>query len=153
MPIQIELGYQADVTSLPDLLEEHWEEVAKNKQLMVLKPDIELYQDLEDRGVMFTLVAKENDKVIGYSINFIQYHLHYNDLLYCQNDVLFLKKQYRTASTAGIKLIKETEKEAIRRGAKQMVWHAKENTTLAEILPRMKYGVQDILFSRQLKET
>lgn len=153
MQISIKLGSQAEVTSLPDLLEEHWDEVAKNKQLMILKPDIQLYQDLEDRGLMFTLVAKEDEKVIGYSINFVQYHLHYNDLLYCQNDVLFVKKEYRTTSSVGLKLMRETEKEAIRRGAKQMLWHAKEHTTLAAILPRMKYTVQDIVFSKQLKET
>jgi hypothetical protein len=31
-----------------------------------------------------------------------------------------------------------------------IVWHAKQGTALEAILPRIGYGVQDILFSKEL---
>ena len=68
-------------------------------------------------------------------------------ILSCSKRLLFIKKEFR-GSRAGLRLIKETEIHATSLGCKLMLWHAKENTTLAAILPRLKYGVQDIIYSR-----
>ena len=109
------------------LFEEHYEEIALNKEVMKLKPDV----------------------LIGYSVNFVLNHPHYADLVLTQNDLLFIKKEMR-GSRAGLRLIKETEAHATSLGCKLMLWHAKENTTLAALLPRLKYGVQDIIYSKEL---
>lgn len=132
-----------------DLLVEHWEEVALNKKVMVLKPDAERYRTAEEMGTIFCLAAWQDDVFIGYSANFVTNHLHYADLKLCSNDVLFIKKEYRQ-SRAGMKLMRATEDKAKSLGCQLMLWHAKESTPLAEILPRMKYRVQDIIFSKEL---
>lgn len=150
METQIRIGCQADVMHLSDLLKEHWDEVAKNKEVMVLNPDKQAYEALEKAGMFFTLVAYRDEEVIGYSGNILYHHLHYKDLFYCLNDVLFVKKEYRNTTSAGLKLIKETEQTARALGAKLMIWHAKEQTTLAALLPRMKYNVQEVSFSKIL---
>ena len=46
--------------------------------------------------------------------------------------------------------MKVTEEHAKSLGCKLMLWHAKEDTTLCALLPRLKYGVQDIVFSKEL---
>lgn len=134
---------------LPSLLEEHWDEVAKNKQLMILKLDIEKYKLFEELGILVALFAYAEDKIVGYSFNLIQPHLHYADLICAYNDLLFVSKAYRN-SPLGIKLIKETEKIAKTKGARLMLWHAKENTTLAKILPRMGCNIQEIIYSKEI---
>lgn len=146
--LRIELGDWSDVTDLP-ILEEHWDEVAKNKKLMVLNPDWAKYKLLADAGMLFCLVAYADNEIVGYSFNMLDTHLHYADLVYCNNDVLFVKKEYRS-STLGLRLIKETELEAKRRGAELMLWHAKEHTSLARIFELKKYKVQDIIYSKEL---
>ena len=35
-------------------------------------------------------------------------------------------------------------------GCKLMLWHAKENTALAKLLPKLKYGVQEIMYSKEI---
>ena len=45
---------------------------------------------------------------IGYSINFVSNHLLYADLKYCQNDLLFIKKEFR-GGRVGLKFMKATE--------------------------------------------
>ena len=65
------------------------------------------------------------------------------------NDLLFVSKEHRGGSL-GIKLMKATEKHAKLLGCKLMLWHAKQDTTLAQMLPRLRYGVQDIVFSKEL---
>ena len=71
------------------------------------------------------------------------------NLKYAQNDVLFIKKEFR-GGRIGLRLMKVTEDYAKSLGCKVMLWHAKEDTTLAALLPRLKYGVQDIIFSKEL---
>ena len=131
------------------LFEEHYEEIALNKQVMKLKPNWDVYHKAEDLGTLFTFLAKKEGKCVGYSSNMIGNHLHYADLLYCQNDLLFVSKEHRGGSL-GIKLMKATEKHAKLLGCKLMLWHAKQDTTLAQMLPRLRYGVQDIVFSKEL---
>jgi hypothetical protein len=87
--------------------------------------------------------------IVGYSLNFIGPHFHYSDLVVCNNDVLFLRNDLRP-STVGLRLIRETERVAKTRGARLMLWHAKDQTSLAKIMPRMGYVVQDIIYSKEI---
>ena len=98
---------------------------------------------------LFALSAYVGDRLIGYSVNFLMRHLHYADLVYAQNDLLFIDKDYR-ASRAGLALIRATEAHAKAKGAQMLIWHAKPGTALEALLPRMGYGVQDIMFSKEV---
>ena len=131
------------------LFQEHYEEIALRKDLMELKPNWPMYDVLDKSGSLFIYLAMQGDVCIGYSMNLVTNHLHYADLKYTQNDVLFIKKEFR-GGRIGLRLMKVTEDYAKSLGCKVMLWHAKEDTTLAALLPRLKYGVQDIIFSKEL---
>lgn len=133
-----------------ELFAQHWDEIARNKDVMVLKPDEAAYRRMEEAGSLLILAAVKAGRIVGYSVNFIVRHPHYADLLVCQNDLLFIDQAHREGG-AGIRLMKRTEQEGKRRGCRLMLWHAKESTPLAAMLPRMGYGVQDIVFSKQLE--
>lgn len=146
--VEAPLGDRID--DMHELLVAHWDEVAKNKQVMVLKPDRDRYAFLDENNGLLCLWALDADgEIVGYSVNFIGPHIHYADLVVANNDVLFLREDLRP-STVGLRLIRETERVAKERGARLMLWHAKENTALAKIMPRMGYGVQDIIFSKEI---
>ena len=70
-------------------------------------------------------------------------------MLYCHNDVLFVAKEYRRGRL-GLGLIRATEREAKKRGAQMVSWHAKQGTALEALMPRLGYGVQDIIYSREV---
>lgn len=147
---EIKLCTLADIEGYTDhLFEEHYEEIARNKEIMKLKPNWPMYYSLEEIGALFLHVATQGDEFIGYSINIVQHHLHYADLNYCQNDVLFIKKEFR-GGRIGLRLMKATENHAKSLGCKLMLWHCKPNTPLNEILPRLKYGVQDVIYSKEI---
>lgn len=139
------------IDELASMFEEHWEEVAKNKSVMVLKPFKEKYKVLQETGQLKTLIGYYGEEVVGYSVNILSPHLHYMDLVVAYNDIIFVKPEYRN-SPLGLKLIRETEKFMTQSGAGLMLWHAKENTSLAKILPALRYGVQEICFSKILKK-
>ncbi len=138
------------IDRMAELLVSHWDEVAKNKRVMVLKPDRERYAYLDENDGLVCLWALDPDgEIVGYSVNFIGPHIHYADLRIANNDVLFLREDLRP-STVGLRLIRETEKAARARGAQLMLWHAKQGTSLDKIMPRLGYGVQDIIYSKEI---
>jgi quercetin dioxygenase-like cupin family protein/GNAT superfamily N-acetyltransferase len=146
----VEMPMTGLIDEMWNLLAAHWDEVARNKQVMVLKPDRARYEQLERMGGLLCLAALDPDgEIVGYSVSFLGPHIHYADLIVANNDVLFLREDLRP-STVGLRLIKETERLAKSKGARLMLWHAKENTALAKIMPRMGYGVQDIIFSKEI---
>lgn len=148
--VQIVAGLVSDKwEQVEALLQEHWQELARNKSVMVLKPDVERYRQLEASGALIALFAYDGDVIVGYSVCCITRHLHYADLTMATNDVLFVTKSHRHGRT-GLQLIAETEAYAKLRGAQLMVWHAKQHTQLEVILPRLGYAVQEIAFSKVL---
>ena len=131
------------------LLEAHRKELTTNKGLMILKPDISTYEMLESKNALLSLGAFDGDEIVGYSVNIMAHNLHYSDLMMCQSDVLYVREDKRQGP-AGLKLMRETERLAKERGAQMMLWHAKPDTNLDQILPRMGYRVQDVVYTRVL---
>lgn len=132
-----------------ELQRQHWEEIARNKEVMVLAPDVEQYRALELAGRLFAVIAYEGERIVAYSVNFLHVNLHYSALLIGQNDLLFVDKAHR-GGRLGMRMIQATEALAAKRGARMVILHAKDGTPLADILPRVGYGIQDILLSKQL---
>lgn len=135
--------------ALMPLLRMHRDELATARHLMALAPNVEAYRALENTCSLLALVAYAEDEIAGYSINFIGPHLHYAGLRYAHNDALFVAPQFR-GGRLGLRLMRETERLAQERGARMMMWHAKPGTALEQMLPRMGYAVQDIVYSKEV---
>lgn len=131
------------------LLEKHREELATYKHIMVLKPDLDKYRILEDNGKLLGLALYDDKKIVGYSVIIITTALHYSDVVIAQNDVLYVRADYR-GTKWGIALIKESEKLAKESGAHMITWHGKENTAFTSVMPKMGYIIQDIVYSKEL---
>lgn len=146
----VETDHVSDlIAQCADLQREHYDELAKNKTVMVLAPDVEQYRRIEQAGMLFAVIAYDGDQIVGYSVNVLATNLHYSTLLMAQNDVLFVGRAHR-AGRLGMRLIEMTKALAAKRGARMMLWHAKEGTPLAGILPRLGCKVQDIIYSAEL---
>jgi predicted GNAT superfamily acetyltransferase len=150
-PVQIRLSNVDEMFARgQELFAEHWEEVALNKSVMALSPDEGQYRNLEASGMLIALGAFEDDgELIGYSVGYVVTHPHYSRLRIYQNDILFVTKAKRR-SKLGLQLIRETERMAASKGARMVLWHAKQGTALEHVLPRLGYGVQDIIYSREV---
>ena len=105
---------------MDNLLREHACELATHKHLMVLNPDKARYKNMEDAGMLLSLFAYEDEQLIGYSITFLSRNLHYSDLFYAHNDVLFVEKSRRNGK-AGMQLISATVRAVKARGARLIV--------------------------------
>lgn len=145
----IEIKATEKIEECWELLLLHREELTTHKHIMELKPDIEKYKVLEDNGLLMTLALYDEDKIVGYSVNVLVRNIHYSDLVTAQNDILYVHPAYRKGSW-GMKLIHETERMGKERGAKMILFHGKPNTSFSALMPRLGYGVQDIMYSKEV---
>lgn len=146
---EIKLCKIQEVADSLHLLTRHWDESVADKAVMILNPDYDKYARLEELGILISLAAYYNGLLVGYSVNFLQKHIHYSDLLCGYNDLIYIDEEHRRGSL-GLNLIRETQKVLKERGAKLMLWHAKVNTNLSAILPKLGCDVQEIVYSQEL---
>lgn len=145
----IETTVSDKIEALMPLLCLHRDELATARHLMALAPNVDAYRTLENTRSLLALVAYAGEEIAGYAVSFIGPHLHYSGLRYAENDVLFVKPEFR-GGRLGLRLMRETERLAHARGARMVMWHAKPDTALAQMLPRMGYGVQDIIYGKEI---
>lgn len=142
-----------DIRVRVDLQRAHWDEVARNKGVMVLDPDWPRYEAMEDADNLLVFGAFVGEELVGYAINIVATHLHYRGLLMVHNDAIFVAQSHR-GGRLGLMLLREVEKAAanLRQSLgyehHMVSWHAKPDTALNEILPRLGYGVQDIIYTK-----
>jgi len=79
---------------LAPILAGHWDEVEHDKDEVPLKPDFVTYLKLEEAGHIMLVVARADDKIIGYQWDVVHTNLHYSEL-YAVNDLMYLNKEYR----------------------------------------------------------
>ena len=88
------------------LIEEHWEEVARNQHDIKLNPDYDQYYNLEANGNLHCIAVRDDGDLIGYAISIIGRSLHYKDHLFAINDAIYIHPEYRRGRV-GYTLVKE----------------------------------------------
>ena len=144
-----------DVDSIKDqiqiLIKRHYAELTLDKDVMKLAPDWDRYNELNSLGKLSIVAAYDNEKIVGYSVFFLNEHIHYKNNIIANNDVLFLAPEYRLGMT-GIKLIKYSEMILQQLGVSKVIWHVKQAKDFRKLLHRMGYQDEDIIVGRALKE-
>jgi len=131
------------------LLTAHWNEIAKNKHLLRLNPDENLYERAGNNLLLVT--ARDGQKLVGYFLWFLLGHAHYKHVLVAEEDLHFLLPEYRRGWT-GYGLIKAACEAALARGAELLVMREKIGHEHAAIMHRLKFAPTDIVYTRTAKE-
>lgn len=136
---------------IKELIKLHYDEIAVNKEDIPLDPDWDRYKLLDDKGLIMIITARDEGKLVGYSIFFISNHLHYKSTVYANNDLLYLHPDYRKGLT-GIKLIKTSEIYLKQRGVAKIMWHIKFNKDFRILLHRFGYVDEDVIVGKIIKD-
>jgi len=76
-----------------DTIEAHHDEV-EDKHFK-FSPNIPWYYKMEDEGSLIITAVKDDDVVVGYSLDLLMDHPHYSGKLFAVNDGIYLKEEYR----------------------------------------------------------
>ena len=131
-----------------NLLNLHWQEIAKNKELLRLNPDAELYKSIENDLMLVT--ARSGGALIGYFLWIFRTHPHYKHVLVAEEDLHFLLKEYRLG-LAGYKFIKAACRSAINRGAKLLVMREKIGNEHPAIMKRLNFIPTDVVYTHSVE--
>jgi GNAT superfamily N-acetyltransferase len=154
MPQPITYQQESCVTYKGDainLLEQHWEEIALNKEVIHLNPDWDAYAELEDRGLLKIFTARSEGKLVGYFVVICRNHLHYKDHVFAFNDVLYLHKDYRKGFT-GAKLMKFAEECLKHDGISVLVVNTKRHKPFDILLSWLGYKHVENVYTKLLRD-
>lgn len=104
------LTYQAEpfapiADEFPPLFIAHWEEIANNRDKIILEPDWSRYMWLAQAGMLAVVTARDEGKLVGYYFGIVQPHLHYASSLTAFTDIYWLMPEHRRG-WAGYRLLK-----------------------------------------------
>lgn len=79
------------------ILQEHWEELAQNRDIIPLDPRWDAYDNMESSGVyrMYVVRTHDTDEIAGYVGIILHKHLHYAQDIWALTDLFFVRKKFR----------------------------------------------------------
>lgn len=123
---------------LTPMLEQHWEEVAVNKDRVPLDINYDGYVKLYNSGILKLFTVRNEVELIGYYATMLVNHFHYKSTLFAMNDVVYVKPEYR-GKLAGYKLLKFAEDKLKEYGVDVVSVHIKLTHDFSPMMERMGY--------------
>jgi len=134
---------------LKPLLQCHYEEIARHKDVIKLNPDYDKYKVMDNAGYLHTVTARDGGKLIGYFVSFVMPHLHYKDCIMSVNDVLFIEKNYRKGFVA-MRMFKFAERTLKERGVLKIHINMKIAHDFGILLERIGYVEIERIYEKML---
>jgi GNAT superfamily N-acetyltransferase len=138
------------IEEMKPLIDVHWNEVAMYKDKIELNPDYTKYVYLSRAGVLKTYVAREDGKLLGYCILFIQPHIHYQDDKFAAVDALYIDPTYR-GKMLGVKMFRYVEQQMKELGVSVITHHIKVEHDYSPMLKRLGYNHAEVIYSKCIK--
>jgi hypothetical protein len=134
---------------LADLLAQHWDEVAHDKDARTLDPDWATFEALEAAGQLFVLTVRMDGRLVGYLGAFLRPHLHSRATCTAYVDAVFLTAEARHGNT-GLRLLQHANT-ALGALADYIYWHIKPERDFAPLLRRMGYHFVESIWGRAVQ--
>lgn len=137
------------LSGLMPLFQHHYTEIAKNKNVLHLNPDLELYRTLEMKERLLIVTARHDSKLVGYFVWFIARHPHYRHVGTAEEDVHFLLKRYRGRGI-GTQLIQTACDIAVERGCKYLRVREKIGHEHPNMMKSLGFVPMDITYTKAI---
>lgn len=134
------------VQEAKDLFKKHYDEIAERTDVIELDPDLDRYAKLENNGKLEVHTIRDDGVLIGYSLWFLNYHIHYKKSFMASSDILYISPDHRKGML-GVKFIKWTTEEIKKRKPRKIVFHVKPFMDYGPILERQGANFFEKLYS------
>lgn len=132
-----------------DALKVHWQEIAKDKDLMRLNVNETYYSEAYATGHLLVVTARDRGRLAGYTLWTLHEHPHYQHVICAQDDVHFLLPEYRRGMN-GYLLLKNAMRIAKLRGAHYCYVREKDGHEHPAMIKRLGLTKLDITYSCNL---
>jgi GNAT superfamily N-acetyltransferase len=135
---------------LEGLIPGHWEEIARDKDIIKLDPDWPAYHQSERAGQLHMTVCRADGQMVGYIIGFVRPHLHYRKSLSFICDIFYLLPAFRSGRV-GIELFKANERFLRQRGVQKVFLGCKIAKDLTPVFTRLGYRKIEYVFAKVIQ--
>lgn len=130
------------------LLVQHKEEICLHEDFDYA-PAWGTYKRMSEMGMLKLYTAREEGRLIGYTLFQVAPNLHYSMVLHAVQDVVYLHPDYR-GKLVGVKLIKYSDDKLRGFGVKLVSQHVKCNNDFGPMLERIGYVQAEKIYERRL---
>jgi len=161
------------------MLHAHYIEIATDKAIKPLDPDLDKYQELEEAGMLriftarhkaddvtawlddtsekiqaetgieHTLIAPHNGRLIAYFVSIVAKGLHYQQTTIAINDIMYVDPPHR-GGTVGYRLIKQATLDLKNLGADILTIHMKTDYPFRPLLEKLDFHLTEENWERVL---
>lgn len=131
------------------LFPRHFAEVEAQHLGLVLDPDWDAFQHLEEWRRILALGAFVDGAMVGYALAFIGPHPLYRSTINAQLAAVYVAPEHR-GKGLGARLILQARGDARDMGATTCTAHAKRGTAMADLLPRIGFDEHETIFTERL---
>ena len=107
-----------------------------NKDKIPLGFQFDVYDRHAEAGTLLVVTLRKEGKVVGYFWGFLIPHIHHKTCLTLMMDLYWVNPSVRGKGLPGVKLLREVEAEARRRGAQQMFFGSKLHKDSSRLFER-----------------
>lgn len=135
------------------LLDDHWQEIALDKETIALDMDLDAYAALEAAGVLHVITARAARALVGYHVSVVRTHLHYRTSLTLFEDLYYLQPAYRRGWT-GVRLFRAVEAHARTLGVQRMSATCKihyKHGRIRRLFARLRWTATEYVFTKILR--
>ena len=141
--------YDEVIDEIAPLFEQHWEEIALNKDKIKLSPDLSKYKALNDLGILRIFTARNEGLLVGYFVVIAQPHLHYQEHTFAMNDIIYIHPDYR-GSTVAYRMIKYVEKVLKKDGVSVLMINMKVFAPFDNLLEKLQFTNTERVHSKYI---
>jgi len=119
-----------------DLFKLHANEASEHLDKIPLDPNFEQYFKLEELNKIEVHTARDDGKLIGYSLWLLGRHIHYKKSLTATSTLIYLLPQYRNGTT-GFTFIRWTIEEIKKRKPQRILMSVKPSNDFGRLVERL----------------
>lgn len=135
---------------LAPMFEEHYKEIARYKDIP-LKLNIDKYSHIAGSGGFKFYVAYQDNLIQGYAGFFVSPHMHYDDSLQANQDVIYIDKKLRKTGI-GSKFIEYCDDELKKLGVQVVYHHSKVAADFGPTLKNLGYEHVENIYGKRLDQ-
>jgi hypothetical protein len=127
------------------LFADHWKEISHYNDIP-LEPNLELYNKMEELGLVRLFTARDNSALVGYGVYVMTPDLHAKSSVQASQDVLYIDPKKRGF---GLSFIKWCDEQMREMGAKIILRGVSVKCDYSRILSRIGYEQVGSTYSRR----
>ncbi len=141
---------ETDIRSAIDLIEHtfnsHWEEV---QEVAPLNPVYDVYYDLEDQNMLYSLVAMDGNELLGYVIFIIAKHHHHSGSIWASSDILYISPTHRGKGVCK-EILSKAEESLREKGVEIILVSSRAHKDFGSLLGKIGYNPYEYSYFKDI---